>query len=78
MPALTHNSQNFASRGIAILDQSYEDQAKSERERQREERAGGGSGAAGKTQSTEDKIYNWLTNTFFKDFQERLPQHAMS
>jgi hypothetical protein len=55
------------------------DQAKSERERQREEqRADGGSGAAGKTQSPEDKIYNWLTNTFFKDFQERLPQHAMS
>jgi hypothetical protein len=26
MPALIHNSQNFASRGIAILDQSYEEQ----------------------------------------------------
>jgi hypothetical protein len=26
MPALIHNSPNFASRGIAILDQSYEEQ----------------------------------------------------
>lgn len=62
------------------LDKSMRDQTKTPEERARKEKESGGGGGAGNDPvlSAINNIEKFLSTTFFKDFQKRLPQNALS
>lgn len=64
------------------VETSMRDQTKTPEERTREEKesggGGGGGGSSDPSLSMLADIKDFLKNTFFKDFQRRLPQNAMS
>lgn len=54
------------------------DAAKSEKERERASEDAVGGGAGGQKSDPAEQILTFLRDTFFKDFQSRLPQNALS